>query len=144
MMGESPGIANRIFVAHGHRDVWEQLRGILERLRLPVEHFNAEATAGLLTTDRWKRMLNRSRFAFAVMTRDDRVGDELYRARQNVVHEIGLCHARLGIHNTAILIEEGTERFSNIDGVTCIPFPPGRLDTVEGEVEDLLKSRGLL
>ena len=144
MLGESPEIANSVFLAYGHGQDWKTLRDLLQRWGLSVEHFNRAAPAGMPTVDRWKQMLNRSRFAFALMTPDDRMADNRMLARQNVVHEIGLCHSRLGLYNTAILLAKGTEIFSNIDGITRIDYDAGNLLGVEGEIRSLLEQRGLL
>jgi predicted nucleotide-binding protein len=111
---------------------------------LQVGHFNRESVAGILVAEWWRQMLNRARFAFAVMTPDHKMKDGRKRARQNVVHEIGLCHARVGLHNTAILLAAGTEKFTNVDGVNYIPFKVGRLAAQQGEIRKLLEARGIL
>ena len=99
----------------------------------------------MVVSTRWQEMLNSARFAFAVMTPDDRCGQTgLARARQNVIHEIGLCHARIGIESTAVLLAEGTEPFSNMGGINHIDFIPGRIADKSEEIRDLLVARGLL
>jgi predicted nucleotide-binding protein len=144
MLGKSPEIANRIFVAYGRSDDWKELVSILKTLGFDVEHFNSQAAAGYWIAERWQEMLNRSRFAFAVMTPDDELSDKKRQARQNVVHEIGLCHAKLGVRNTAILIADGTEPFSNVQGLVHIPFKTGKLDENKPDIIKLLTDRGLL
>jgi predicted nucleotide-binding protein len=104
MIGDAPEIANRIFIAYGHGQDWHALKELLEEWGLEVEFFNRDAVAGLLVADRWREMLNRARFAFAIMTPDDELADGRRQARQNVVHEIGLCHGRIGLQNTSLLV----------------------------------------
>ena len=142
MLGESPTVANRVFIAYGRSDDWQVLRSLLESWGLEVEHFNREAA--VLVAERWQQMLDQSRFAFAVMTPDDELSDHRKQARQNVVHEIGHCHARIGLRNTAILLAEGTETFTNVDGVNYIPFQAGNLQASSMEIHKLLKDRGIL
>jgi len=144
MLGESPAVANRVFIAHGHGDDWMSLQGLLERWGLEVDHFDKEPVAGVMVAERWKQMLDRSRYAFAIMTPDDQLVDGKWQARQNVIHEIGLCHARIGLRNTTILLAEGTKTFTNVDGVTCIPFTPGDLLAKEDVIRRLLEDRGIL
>lgn len=144
MMGESPEIANRVFIAYGHGDDWMILRDLLEGWGLQVEHFNQDSVAGVLVAERWRQMLNRSRFAFAVMTPDDEMEGGAKQARQNVVHEIGLCHARLGILSTAILLANGTEEFSNVAGINHISFEVGNLAAQAETIRELLVERGIL
>jgi len=57
---------------------------------------------------------------------------------------IGLCHARIGIESTAILLAEGTEPFSNMGGINHLDFIPGRIADKSEEIRDLLVARGLL
>ena len=96
-------------------------------------------------TARWQEMLNSARVAFAVMTPDDPGASvEVRQARQNVIHEIGLCHARLGIFDTIVLIAHGVQEFSNIARVIHIPFCEGRLDEVEEKIKACLIERGIL
>ena len=144
MLGQSPALATRIFIAHGNSDDWRTLKSMLESWGLDIEHFNREPVAGVAAFERWRSMLDSSRFAFALMTPDDVGADGARRARQNVIHEIGLCHARLGLRNTAILLANGTERFSNVDGIQHIAFEPAHLAKKEGEIRTLLEDRGLL
>ena len=145
-LGEAPALANRIFVAYGASSGdWVVLKRMLDGWGLEVEHFNRESVAGTAVFERWRQMLDRSRFAFAVMTPDGGAARNK-RASQNVIHEIGLSHARLGVRNTAILVARGTDidRFSNIDGIQRIEYEPGRLEKRRKEIRALLVDRGLL
>ena len=143
MLGESPAIANRVFIAYGSAPDWKVLKSMLKHWGLDPEYFNREVVTELIA-DRWKQMIDQSRFAFAVMTPDDQLADGTHVARQNVVHEIGLCHARLGLSNTTILLADGTEKFTNASGVNHIAFQSGHLAATAGTIHQLLKERGLL
>jgi hypothetical protein len=138
-------IPNKVFVAHGHGQDWETLVAMLREWNLPIDSFEARSTAGMLVPTRWQEMLNRARLAFALMTGDDPgASGDTKRARQNVIHEIGLCHARLGIFDTIVLIAEGTEKFSNIEGVIYIEFREGRLHERRDIIKGCLVERGIL
>ena len=56
------------------------------------------------------------------MTAEDATAEGDVRARQNVVHEIGLFQGRLGFTRGIVLFEEGAEEFSNINGIDQIRF----------------------
>jgi len=84
-------------------------------------------------------MLEESSFALLVMTGEDETKDGNFRARQNVVHEAGLFQGRLGFSRAIILLEEGTEDFSNINGLHQIRFAKGRVAETFGEVLAVLK-----
>jgi len=60
--------------------------------------------------------------------------DGTVRARQNVIHEIGLFQGRLGFTKAIVLKEEGTEEFSNIHGVQQIRYSRGNIRETFGDV----------
>jgi hypothetical protein len=122
---------SHVFIGHGRSSVWLELRTFLtEELGLQVEEFNQEATAGIATTERLQEMLKKSCFAFLVMTAEDVHAGKKVRARENVVHEIGLFQGSLGFRKAIVLKERSTTEFSNIHGLTYISFPKGILDDV--------------
>jgi len=136
--------ARRVFVGHGRSNLWKDLQHfITSRLRLECEEFNSEPAAGLSTKERLKQMLDASAFAFLVMTGEDEVNGAL-RARENVVHEIGLFQGRLGFEKAIILLEDGCSPFSNINGLTHIPFGKGHVDSASEEIRRVLEREGLL
>jgi predicted nucleotide-binding protein len=144
MMGKTPIIPDRIFIAHGSSDDWRDLDELLRQWGLKPDYFNREVVTGIVVTDRWRNMLDRARFAIALMTPDDILEKGGKRARQNVLHEIGLCHARLGLLRTAILVDEETEKFSNIGGLNTMSFKSGELKASHETLRRLLEERGIL
>ena len=136
---------SHVFIGHGRADAWLELKSYLtDDLGLTIEEFNQEPTAGVTTTERLQEMLNRSCFAFLVMTaEDERAGRKLH-ARENVVHEIGLFQGRLGLKKAIILKENRCERFSNIDGLTYIEFKKGRLGEKRGQIREALEREGVV
>jgi predicted nucleotide-binding protein len=73
------------------------------------------------------------------MTAADTHADASAHARENVIHESGLFQGRLGFKRAIILLEEGCEQFSNIHGLTRIPFPKGNLEPVFEKVRQVLE-----
>jgi predicted nucleotide-binding protein len=67
-------------------------------------------------------MLEESALAILVMTGEDELLDGKVHPRLNVVHEAGLFQGRLGFSRTLILLEEGTEEFSNIQVARSCPL----------------------
>jgi hypothetical protein len=144
LIGQETAVATKVFIAHGRSDDWLQLKAILEDLGLEIAEFNETPAAGVLVPERWKEMLDQSRFAFALLTPDDKDVHHNSIPRFNVVHEIGLCHARLGLESTAILREKSVSLFSNIDGINRIDYEGGRLAEKKQQITQLLKDRGVL
>ena len=91
-----------------------------------------------------KEMLNSAAFAFIVMTAEDEQADGEIRARQNVIHEAGLFQGRLGFERAIVLVEDGCSGFSNIHGLTVIPFPPSQIPSAFGEVQRTLVREKLI
>lgn len=135
----------RIFLGHGRSPAWREVKDFLqERLCLATEEFNRESVPGIATTERLQRMLDASTFAFLIMTAEDEHADQTRHARANVIHEIGLFQGRLGNRRAIILLEDGCEQFSNVHGLSHIPFPPRRIGAAFEEIRRVLEREGLI
>lgn len=133
-----------VFIGHGGSRVWKDLRDFVGRLDLPFDEFNRVPVAGRSNKERLEEMLDQAAIAFLVMTGEDETAAGKVQARQNVVHEAGLFQGRLGFRRAIIVLEEGCERFSNIDGLTDIRFPKGKIEVAFEEVRRVLVREGLL
>jgi hypothetical protein len=99
-----PSVGTNVFIGHGHSLVWRELKDFLEdRLGLSVDEFNRVPVAGIATSARLSDMLDAAVFAFLVMTAEDEQADGKVRARENVVHEVGLFQGRLGFARAIVL-----------------------------------------
>ena len=135
-----PQVGTKVFIGHGRSPLWRELKDFLrERLDLTVEEFNSSPAAGLTTAERLAEMLDTATFAFLVMTAEDRQADGSTRARENVVHEVGLFQGRLGFKRAIVLFEEGCQEFSNIVGLVQIRFPKGHIAAGFEEIRRVLE-----
>lgn len=133
-----------VVIGHGRSPIWRELKDFVQdRLGLRVDEFNRVPTAGLSIVGRLTTMLEEATFAFLVMTAEDEQVDGKVRARENVVHELGLFQGRLGFHRAIILLEEGCEEFSNIHGLGQIRFPRGTLSAKFEEIRAVLEREGI-
>jgi predicted nucleotide-binding protein len=138
-------LASKVFIGHGRSAEWLKLRIFLSQtLGLLCDEFNLEPTAGMQTASRIESMLTSARMAFLVMTAEDRQDDGTLRARENVVHEIGLFQAALGAKRAIVLLEHGCTRFSNLDGLTTINFPSQDIMARSEEIRGVLTRERLL
>jgi predicted nucleotide-binding protein len=136
---------SRVFIGHGRSTVWMRLRDFLTaELGLEVEEFNHEPAAGISTTDRLRDMLSRTRVAFLVLTAEDEHGDHSKHARENVVHEVGLFQGKLGFNKAIIMKERKCAEFSNIHGLTYIPFSKQRFNNAKAEIRRTLEREGII
>jgi predicted nucleotide-binding protein len=142
---EAKTIGNRIFIGHGQSLVCRELKDFLEDdLHLPVDEFNREPSAGKSTVERLNEMLDNAGFALLVMTGEDEQPSGRVRARENVAHEAGLFQGRLSFKRAIILLEDGCQTFSNIAGLTVIPFPKGHIRASYQEIRRTLEREGVL
>jgi predicted nucleotide-binding protein len=130
----------KVFVGHGADSQWKDLKDHLhEKHGYAVETYEIGSRAGHAIRDILEEMLKASSFALLVMTGEDETKDGKILARQNVVHEAGLFQGRLGFGRAIILLEDGTEEFSNIAGLQQIRFAKGKIKETFGDVLAVLK-----
>jgi hypothetical protein len=135
----------KVFIGHGRSSVWKDLKDfITNRLHIEYEEFNRVPVAGRGTKERLEEMLETSGVAFLILTGEDEHADGQFHARENVVHEAGLFQGRLGFAKAIILAENSCERFSNIDGLTHIPFPKDNIRAAFEDVRLVLEREGFL
>lgn len=78
------------------------------------------------------------------MTAEDEQSDGTMHSRMNVVHEAGLFQGRLGFQRAIVLLEDGCEEFSNIQGLGQIRFPRGNIKAVFEDIRQVLEREGLV
>jgi hypothetical protein len=123
-----------VFIGHGRNPMWRDLQDHLrDQHGFEVVAFESGARAGHVVRDILDDMTARSSIAFLVLTGDDEAEDGK-RARQNVVHELGLCQGKLGFSRGIALIEAGVQPFSNLDGIQQIRFGNGNIRETFGDV----------
>jgi predicted nucleotide-binding protein len=138
-------IGTNVFIGHGQSYVWRDLKDFVQdRLELPWDEFNRVPVAGITNIARLSEMLDAAAVAFLVMTAEDEMADGALQARMNVVHEAGLFQGRLGFTKAIVLLEEGCQEFSNIQGLGQIRFPRGNISAVFEELRRVLEREGLI
>lgn len=125
------GQRKKIFVVYGHDlDARSQLEAMLRRWDLEPLILDQLPSEGQTIIEKLEKHTNEASFAVVLATPDD-IGyrsehedEKAYRARQNVVLELGMMLSKLGRTNVAILLkqQENMERPSDIQGLLYIPF----------------------
>lgn len=135
----------RVFIGHGRSRQWKELKDFIQdRLQLPWDEFNRIPIAGISNIARLSDMLNNAAVAFLVLTAEDEQVDGTQNPRLNVVHEAGLFQGKLGFEKAIILLEDGCEEFSNINGLGQIRYPANRIEVVFEQVRMILEREGLI
>jgi predicted nucleotide-binding protein len=134
-----------VFIGHGRSALWKDLKDFIQgRLDLTWDEFNRVPVAGITNIARLSQMLDSAAIAFLVMTAEDEHDDGKLHARMNVIHEAGLFQGRLGFERAIVLLEEGCEEFSNIQGLGQIRFPTGNISAVFENIRQVLEREGLV
>lgn len=124
-----------IFIGHGNSPQWRDLKDHLhEKHGYPVEAYEIGARAGHTIRDILQDMLKKSSFAILVMTGEDIDASGRAHPRDNVIHELGLFQGELGFTRAIVLLEEGTEEFSNIHGIHQVRYSKNNIKETYGEV----------
>ena len=146
--GGTPQPANAgsmIFIGHGRSQLWRVLKDFIQdRLGLLCDEFNRVPIAGVTNPARLAEMMDSAGMAFLVLTAEDEDKDGKLHARENVIHEAGLFQGRLGFLRAIVLLEEGCEQFSNIDGLGQLRFPKGAIEATFEDVRRVLEREGLI
>lgn len=133
-------IGTNVFIGHGRSPFWRELKDFIsDRMGLPWDEFNRVPVAGVTNITRLAQMLDQSCMAFLIMTAEDEQADGNLHARMNVIHEVGLFQGRLGFERAIVLLEEGCQEFSNIQGLGQIRFPKGNISAIFEDVRQVLE-----
>jgi predicted nucleotide-binding protein len=121
----------KIFVVYGHDPVARaQLDAMLRRWQLEPLILDQLPSGGQTIIEKLDHLRQEAHFAVVLVTPDD-VGhgkdkpeEKAFRARQNVVLELGMMLAHLGRSRVAILMKSDVkmERPSDIQGLLYMPF----------------------
>jgi predicted nucleotide-binding protein len=123
--------STKVFVVYGHDTAArDQLEAMLRRWRLEPLILDQLPSQGQTIIEKLESYTDQVGFAVVLATPDDeghRTGhsdEKYYRARQNVVLELGMLLSKLGRKRVAILLkqQERMERPSDIQGLIYIPF----------------------
>jgi len=136
---------NMVFLGHGGNPLWSKVHiHLKDELHLDVQVWETESRASRYPLDVLKQLLDSCTFAVLVQTGEDPTSDGNLRARQNVIHEIGLFQGRLGFEKVALVEQEGIESFSNIHGLQVIHFPGQRIEAAYYELDRMLVREELI
>lgn len=139
--GNGEKIDNKVFVVYGHdKSARQSLTDMLRRWKLEPLVLDELPSEGQTIIEKLEKYTSDVQFAVVLVTPDDegyRAGhpdEKKFRARQNIILELGLLLSKLGRKKVAILLktDKDIDRPSDIQGLIYIPFK-----------DDLQKEAGL-
>lgn len=128
-----------VFIGHGRSLLYLKVQNHLMQLSVDVKAYESEARSGQHIIDILRNLLDNCKFAVLVLTAEDETKEGGFRARQNVLHEIGLFQGRYGFDKAILLMEEGVEIFSNVAGLQYISFKGTQIEQTFTELERVLR-----
>lgn len=138
-------LGSKVFIGHGGASAEYLKLGVwLGDQGLEWEVFDRKPTAGMSTKERLLEMLDNAQIAFLLMTPEDENAEGKTVARANVIHEVGLFQGRLGWMKAIVLLEQGCEEFSNIEGIGQIRYPRGNINAAFDEIRQILRRERVL
>ncbi|MGZ8846212.1 MAG: TIR domain-containing protein [Pyrinomonadaceae bacterium] len=134
-----------VFIGHGRNPLWARLQLYLQdELGLSVINFESESRTGESVVAILTKMLGEASFAILLLTAEDETANGSMRARQNVIHEVGLFQSKLGFNKAILLKQEGVEDFTNVAGLQYIPFSDNKIEQSFYELRRTLAREGLI
>ena len=134
-----------IFIGHGQSQEWLKLKDHLQdKHGLTCVAFETEERAGITIPEIIASLGKTPDIALLVLTGEDKMENGNIRARQNVIHELGLFQAELGNHRAIPITERGVEVLSNIAGTQEIRFEADRIQEIFGDVLAVLRREFIL
>jgi predicted nucleotide-binding protein len=122
--GEVTSMSNKVFIVHGHDDAAKyELARTLEKGGFEAIILHEQASAGMTIIEKIEAYTD---VAYAVVlytqcdlgrAKEDKVEDEKYRARQNVVFEHGYLIGKLKRDHVTALVKGDVEKPGDISGV---------------------------
>lgn len=129
--GTSNGGSRKAFVVYGHDTTAKtELEAMLRRWNIEPLILDQLPSGGMTIIEKLEQYQDNVAFGVVLATPDDeghragQAAEKAYRARQNVVLELGMLLSRLGRSRVAILIRnpDTMERPSDIQGLIYVPF----------------------
>lgn len=140
---------NKVFIVHGHDDIskWE-LKNILTSLGLEAIILHEQDDLGKTIIEKFEHYANECSFAFVLLTPDDTISgdskvENQWRARQNVIMELGWFMSHLGRKNVVILHKGQVEIPSDILGVIYLKYI-SNVTEVSERIRVRLKGAGMI
>jgi len=121
----------QVFISHGHNEIVRYKLEQFVRTRLGLDPLVLQAAPdlGMTIVEKLEHYGSGCSFALIVLTADDVTAEGGRRARQNVLHELGFFHGKLGRRRVLLLRQHGVELFSNISGLIYKDFDADRVES---------------
>ena len=121
-----------VAIMHGHSNAWQTVEQWVQEAGFTPRVLIKEFEAGVIFERLRDIIWDEIHCVVVIMSADDKINKKIFRARQNVVFELGYCFGAFDSlddngHFTAedaiiFLKEENVEIFANIHGLTYVEY----------------------
>lgn len=113
------GDMDKVFIVHGHNEaVNQEVARAIEKLGLGAIILREQPNSGQTIIEKFESYANTVNFAVILLTADDQMPEaDTFRARQNVIFEMGYFMGALGRSHVMCLLQDKVEKPGDIDGV---------------------------
>ncbi len=114
---------NKVFIVHGHNEaIKEKVARVLTKLQLEPVILHEQADGGRTLIEKFEANSEEVNYAIVLLTGDDegksiKSNNYKHRARQNVIFEMGYFMGHLSRSHVFLLLEEGVEKPSDLEGI---------------------------
>ncbi|MDR0946348.1 MAG: nucleotide-binding protein [Ruminococcus sp.] len=118
-------IQKKIFIVHGHDDTMKfAVKDVITSLKLTPIILHEQPNKGRTIIEKFEQLSEDVGFAIVLLSADDEMKDGKFRARQNVILELGYFVAKLGRDRVVALYDTSKEVDipSDISGVLYEPY----------------------
>lgn len=138
---------NKVFLIHGHDySSLDELESYLIKRDLQPIILKDMPDNGCTLIEKFEFYANKAVYAIALLTPDDKQAsetDDIFRARQNVIYEMGWFSSKLKRKRVMLLHKGRVELPSDITGVMYLQFNDSILD-IYSDLDKELISQGLI
>jgi len=117
--------SDKVFIVHGHNETMKlAVDSVIRKLGLTPIILHEQPNIGRTIIEKFEKLSEDVSFAIVLLSADDEMKDGKYRARQNVILELGYFIAKLGRKNVVALYQTSSEIEipSDISGVLYEPY----------------------
>jgi len=122
---DSKVMKRKVFIIHGHDDALRAMVArVIERQGLEAIILHEQSNSGRTIIEKFEEYANSCDFAIALFTPDDLDSDsnnqDKFRARQNVLFELGFFYGKLGRKHTCVVKKGKIEIPSDLHGIVYV------------------------
>ena len=126
-----------IFIIHGHTPELSKVdKFIRKELNFDTMILQKDYKPGEIIDSKLKDRLKQVDCAVVIMSPDDHTTSGMFRARQNVIYELGYCRRYLKKWQIIILKEESVEMHSDLQGLVYIGYKQGCIESIFDDLEN--------